>query len=253
MLRNMRDEAFVSLSMGRGAGESVVDGLWAALTRRLGFAFGLVIAIAMLGALAFTSRSDVRVLWFDEKGRPTVGMLRTETQERLEQALRDTVRSAQLLEAEKAHGRSRGLEVARIAQQLQRAGDALADHTKKIAVLDQENARLTKLMEGGRGMRSETAVETAIRDKDRQISELKAQLHAARRLNEYRADRVGDEAYLPLRDRPERASRVIKEIPSRSAGIQSACKVAVYEDAVFIEASYQGVTGWVSGYYLAAP
>jgi hypothetical protein len=69
--------------------------------------------------------------------------------------------------------------------------------------------------------------------------------------HEYRAARIGDQAFLPLRDRPGGSSRKLKAIPYNAAGILSSCKLAVYGNAVFVEASYQGTTGWLSGYYLA--
>jgi hypothetical protein len=50
----------------------------------------------------------------------------------------------------------------------------------------------------------------------------------------------------------ERASRILTHIPANAAGVIGSCKLAACEDTVFFEASYQCVTGWVSGYYFAS-
>jgi len=235
-------------------GEDFVHGLWTAVTRRIAFGFGLVIGIAILGALAFTLRTDVRVLWFDERGYPAIGMLRTETQERLEQALRELTRATHLLKAEKAQKVSQeqqfSLEIRRhqeaelatrqrlleAEQTVSRARKNIEDQIKTRALFEQQNTELRRRLEE--------------RESTRLESKTLSQLQTAPKLNEYRAARLGDQLYLPLRELPQESSRTLKAIPANAAGLLSFCKLAVYQDAVFVEASYQGVTGWVSGYYL---
>jgi hypothetical protein len=88
-------------------------------------------------------------------------------------------------------------------------------------------------------------------DKDREIERLKARVQPVAEQYEYRVSRIQEGGYLPQRALPERGSPIRQAIPANAAGVKSACKFVVYEDAVFIEASYRGRMAWVSAYYLS--
>jgi hypothetical protein len=199
----MRQEGFVQSDQGAATmlvhGGSLSRSLWTVFTERVGLAFGLILGIALLSALAFTARPNVKLVWFDEKGHVVIGVRQMETEERLAQAQHD-------------------VEQLRRSLAKQRARNQLVEHQP-------------------------TGDETTVAvDVDRE----NVQNH------EYRATCIGDQAFLPLRDRLDGPSRTLKAIPSHAAGIFSPCKLVVYGDAVFVEASYQGTTGWLSGYYLTA-
>jgi hypothetical protein len=186
------------------------DIFWTAPTQRIALGLGLVLGIGLLGAVAFTARPDIRVVWFDERGRLAIGIRRTETEELLARAVRDFEQS------------TRSLDTERVRNDL--LGQRLANEGRRRQEMEQ---RLLKA---------------------REIDQLGE--HPRQALYEYRTARIDEQNFLPLRDRPEGASATLKAIPSRATRIFSSCKLVVHRDAVFIETSYDGTTGWVSGYYL---
>jgi hypothetical protein len=258
-MRAIKTEAAVAMSPW-ALGDGLSRVIWTGLTRRIGFAFGLVLGIALLGGLAFSTRTDVTILWYDERGHLAIGMKRTETEEHLAQVLRELAHSANLLETERAQIRVRERQLAadvrrhdltegilREAQRdLLRARQEIADQAESINFFKQENVAFRKQLEE----RGTASADPAIKKLEPvATNKCREKPH----MNEYHVARVHSEAVLPLRDRPERLSRTLKAIPPSATGLLSTCKLAVYEDAVFVEVTYQGVTGWVSGYYLTIP
>ena len=255
---------------GAGLGDSLLRTMLASLVQRLGFALGLVLGVALLGGLAFAARQDVRVLWFDERGHLAIGMNRTKTQERLEETQRELAELKRQLErAKSSDARSTQLETGDLrryeertqaaeqrawdaAGALQRAQGTLTEQERALGVLKRQTTELEAKLrdrETSQEKLRELAAETVT--KDREILRLKELVKGNAGAHEYRAWLASDHGYLPLRERPERAGRTLKAIPHGAPGVVSNCRLAVAEDAVFIEASYQGVRGWVSAFYLS--
>jgi hypothetical protein len=192
-------------------GSSSARSLWTALSERFGLAFGLVLGIAVLGALAFTARPDVRVVWFDERGHLAVGMKRTETEQDLQQSTR-------LLNVERARNQVLEKELRR------REATEHRPHDLRPAVPQEKIAT--------------------------EINPVGIHPQSALKVYKYRVARTGDLGFLPLRDRPVRSSGILQLIPAKASEVQSPCNLVVHEDAVFVQAYYHGLRGWVSGYYL---
>jgi hypothetical protein len=225
--------------------------------QRAAFALGMVLGIALLGALAFTTRTDVRVVWFDETGRVAIGMQRTTTQEQLDRVTRELTETKRLLAAEKARTISPGAPQAGTLEQAVRAAELKARQAEKLAdraqktILEQKASIDTLKGQTAELDHARAALLTAMGDKDQEIKRLNEQIQASIKPLEYHAALGGDQGYLPLRDKPQRASRVLKAIPPGGA-VRTNCKLVVTEDAVFVESMYQGITGWVSSFYLAS-
>jgi hypothetical protein len=123
--------------------------------------------IGALGALALTTVPDIAFVWHDELGRAVYGIKRSDTQQRLDQALH-------------------------------------------------------------------------------KIGELKR--HATRHYHNAGSD---PRRSLYLHAEPDLDAPFLKKIPVNAGGIVSSCNIEVVEDVVFVEASYQGVRGWVNAGGLA--
>ena len=131
---------------------------WASLTRRIAFSLGLVLGIAILGALAFTARNDLRVVWYD-RSRPdfTIGMLRTETQERLDRATGKLAETQEQLRRERETTQHKH-RLQQPEQEAQRARAQAAQQTKALELAQQRIAILKKqLAHAGGEQRRENA------------------------------------------------------------------------------------------------
>ena len=212
-------DAHATLALASWSVGDVLDRLLNTVTRRIAFAFGLVLAVAFLGAIAFGAATDIRVIWFDERGHPAVGVVRSDTQTRLDQALRDLAEARKALAAAKAqrpaqeYGTATKQQDEQTAQrlreseqQLQLAHEKIAHQSKSLALFERQEKKLrTEFQE--RQVAHEQALaglQAMLDQSNRQLNEFAL---AAPKLNSYSVARIGDQAYLPLRDRPERAAR----------------------------------------------
>lgn len=240
---------------GPGLGERLLQHVLLSFASRAALALGGVLGVALLGALAFTTRTDLRVVWFDETGRLAIGLQRTTTQAELDRVIHELTETKRRLEAEQARPSSPSSsqaganeEAVRRAELKTREAEKLVERAQRTIVEQGVSIDILKRRIADLDQFRAVLVATAV-EKDREIKRLDTQLKAAPKPIEYRAVLDANQGYLPLRDKPERASRILKTIPPGGA-VQTSCKLVAVEDAVFVKSVYQGVTGWVSSFYL---